>query len=474
MQRDMPDEGGDRRLRERYEPMNLFALVSTLSLALDPVLTEWDRMLDDDTLFQAVKADLSRRFPRTPIDGRPSTPVEVILRMLVVKHLYGWSYEATERWVGDSLVLRQCCRVYAEPVPDETTLIRWANVIQPTTLHRLLEHVVALAQTLKVTHGRKLRVDGTVVATNIHHPTDSTLLYEGVRVLSRTRTRARNLLQAMPALARALFRDRTRSAKRQMQRIMAAARQRGTEAADRMPTAYQRLLDTARATVRQAQQAIPLLRTQTTQAAQRVAGALDHLGPLAYQVVPQTTRRVLQGENVSASDKVVSMFEPHTAIIRKGKPGHPTECGRVIWLDEVEGGIISRDAVLEGHAAEEAQVPPSLTPHLQVFKHPPRLLAGDRGVYTAAHERYATLNGVQQVVLPKPGAKSAMRIAHEPQRWFRRGHNWRSGIEGRISGLKRRHRLDRGRYHGPEGMARWVGWGVITHHLRVMAQATVQ
>jgi len=460
-------------LRDRYEAMNLFDLVPALGMTMDPVLMQLDTLLDDDRLFQAVQADLARRRPRTLMDGRPSTPVEVILRMLVVKHLYGWSYEATERWVSDSLVLRQFCRVDAEAVPDDTTLIRWANLIQPATLHRLLDHVVTLARALKVTRGRKLRIDGTVVATNIHHLTDSTLLYDGVRVLGRTLTRARNLLQATPALARELFRVRTRSAKRQMKRIMAAARQRGTAAADRMQTAYQHLLALARATVRQAQQVGPLLRTQTTQAAQRVAVALDHLVPLAYQVVTQTTRRVLQREAVPAPEKLVSLFEPHTAIIRKGKPGHPTEFGRVIWLDEVEGGLISRYAVLEGNPAEEAQLPPSLDHHLQVFKHPPRLLAGDRGVYTAANERYATLNGVKQVVLPKPGAKSATRIAHEQQRWFRQGHNWRSGIEGRISGLKRRHRLDRCRYHGPKGMERWVGWGAITHHLRVIAHATV-
>jgi transposase, IS5 family len=95
-----------------------------LSMALDPVLTQLDRLLDDDTLFQAVKADLAHRFPRTLLDGRPSTPVEVILRMLVVKHLYGWSYEATERWVSDRLILRQFCRVYVESVPDDTTLGR--------------------------------------------------------------------------------------------------------------------------------------------------------------------------------------------------------------------------------------------------------------------------------------------------------------------------------------------------------------
>jgi transposase, IS5 family len=156
-----------------------------------------------------------------------------------------------------------------------------------------------------------------------------------------------------------------------MKRIMEAARQRGTAAADRMQTAYQHLLAIAKATVRQAQRVGPMLRTQTTQAAQRVVVAVDHLVPLAYQVVTQTTRRVLPREAVPASEKLVSLFEPHTAIIRKGKPGHPTEFGRVIWLDEVEGGLIRRYAVLEGNPAEEAQLPPSLDHHLQVFKHPP-------------------------------------------------------------------------------------------------------
>jgi IS5 family transposase len=460
-------------LRDRYEPMNLFTLVSALSLALDPVLSQLDHVLDDDTLFQVVKADLSRRFPRTPVDGRPSTPVEVILRMLVVKHLYGWSYEATERWVSDSLVLRQFCRVYVEAVPDDTTLLRWANLIEPVTLHRVLDHVVGLARSLKVTHGRQLRLDGTVVETDIHHPADSTLLYDGVRVLSRTLTKAKPVLQATPALARQVLRDRTRSAKRYMKRIMEAARQRGTEAADRMQTAYRHLLDITLATMRQAQQARTMLKAQALQMGQKLAKSLDHVIPLVGRVVTQTTRRIIQGEAVPASEKLVSLFEPHTAIIRRGKPGKPTEFGRVIWLDEVEGGIISRYAVLEGNPAEDAQLPPSVDHHLRIFKRPPRLLAGDRGVHSTVNERYATTHGVKQVVLPKPGAKSAKRLAHEQQRWFRRGHNWRSGIEGRISGLKRRHKLDRCRYHGPNGMERWVGWGVITHNLRVMAQATV-
>jgi IS5 family transposase len=329
-------------LRERYTPISLCDLVPTLSLALDPVLTQLDHMLDDDTLFPAVQADLARRRPRTLIDGRPSTPVEVILRMLVVKHSYGWSYEATERWVSDSLVLRQFCRVYAEPVPDDTTLLRGANLIQPPTLPRLLDHVVGLARALKVTHGRKLRIDGTVVATPIHHPTDSTLRYDGVRVRSRTLGQAKQVRQATRALARQVFRDRPRRAQRQMKRIMEAARQRGTEAAERMQTAYQRLIDVTRATVQQATHVGAVCQAQATQRGQQLAATLERVIPLVRQVVAQTTRRVFQGEAVPAEEKLVSLFEPHTAIIRKGKPGHPAEFGRVLWVDEVAGGIISR------------------------------------------------------------------------------------------------------------------------------------
>lgn len=135
-------------LIENYEPANLFEPVT---LQRDDVLDELDQLLDEDALFQAVKDDLARRRPHTRSRGRYSTPVEVILRMLVVKHLYGWSYEETESFVSDSITLRQFCRVYLNRVPDDTTLIKWANLIRPETLHQLLDHVVAMAQRLKVT-----------------------------------------------------------------------------------------------------------------------------------------------------------------------------------------------------------------------------------------------------------------------------------------------------------------------------------
>jgi transposase, IS5 family len=337
----------------------------------------------------------------------------------------------------------------------------------------LLDHLVHLAWQLQVTQGRKLRLDGTVVATNIHHPTDSTLLNDGVRVLSRALSKAKALLRAEPTLPPEAFTDCTQQARAQMKRIMEVARQKGEDAAERLKTTYRTLVTLTTTVVTRAHQVQAALVEQASTTAHHVAARIAQYVPLVEQVITQTTRRVLQGEQVPASEKLGSLFEPHTAIIRKGKPGKPTEFGRVLWLDEVDGGRISRYAVLAGNPDEKAQLPPSVDHHLQQFGHPPGLLTGDRGVHSAGNERYARTRGITEVVLPKPGRKSAKRLAYEQQAWFQAGRNWRAGIEGRISGLKRRHGLDRCRYHGDVGMERWVGLGLMVHDLRVIAQHLV-
>lgn len=460
-------------LVDRYDPLNLFERIPSLGMQMDPLLAQIDHLLDQDAIFQAVKADLARRYPHTLTVGRHSTPVEVILRMLVVKHLYGWSFEDTEHFVADSLVLRQTCRVYAQQVPDDTTLIRWAKLIQPATLQALLDHVSELARQLKVTNGRKLRIDGTVVESNIHHPSDSTLLNDGVRVLTRVMRKARQAATDTVGWSQEQLQEAATAAKAGMQRIMDVARKKGDAAADALKTAYQELLVLSQTVVEQAQQTAQALTSAANATAQRCADQLATMVPRVEQVIQQTARRVLQGESVPAPEKIVSVFEPHTAILCKGKPGKPVEFGRVLWLDEVEGGIITRYQVLDGNPDEAAQVVPSVDAHIQRFGHPPELVAGDRGLQSAANERDLAKRKVAQIVLPKPGKKSAKRLAHERQDWFVAGHNWRAGIEGRISGLKRRHKLNRCRYHGDAGMHRWVGFGLLAHDLRTIARATV-
>ncbi len=459
-------------LRERYARRNLFEEIEGISLGMEPVLTQLDKLLDEDGVFAVVRGDLSQRYPKTLVGGRRSTPVEVILRMLVVKHLYGWSYEQTEQWVSDSLVLRQFCRVYLEKVPDDTTLIRWANLIQPTTLHELLDHVVELAHRLKVTKGRKLRIDGTVVETNIHYPVDSTLLEDGVRVVTRLMCRAGTVLRGGAAVGKRRLTALRQQAHQRMLDILQAARQRGNAAEAAMKTAYQDLTDLTQHLVEQAHQARWALEQQGTASARRLVTHLTTFLPRVQQVIDQTTRRVLKGQSVPAPQKLVSVFEPHTAIIRKGKPGHDVEFGRAVWLDEVEGGIVTRFAVLDGNPPDADQLQPSLDHHRAVFDRPPSLLVGDRKVFSPQGEAYAIKQGVKHVVLPKPGAKSPTRLAREREPWFRSGRNWRSGHEAHIGLLKRRFRLDRCLYHGDDGMNRWVGWGVITYDLWAMARQT--
>lgn len=455
-------------IRDRYDPMQLFELIPQLHLQFEPELADLDRLLNDEVLVQPVKADLVRRFPKSEVTGRPSTPVEVILRMLIVKHLYVWSYEDTERWVNESLVLRQFCRLALEKVPDDTTLIRWANLIQPQTLHQLLDRVTELARQQQVTRGRKLRTDSTVVATAIHHPSDSTLLADGVRVMSRLLRQAQGVLMRTARAGTAVFRDRTRSAKRLSRRIgeLAVHRQRKDGDNARLPV-YRRLLAVTRASLRQAQQVRDALTTASGTLAVRLRRDVEQLLPLVEQVIHQTTRRVLEGQTVPATEKILSLFESHSALIRRGKVRQPTEFGRKVLLDEVDGGLITRYAILAGNPSDAATLPSSLQHHRTQFGHAPDLLAADRGFWSLDNQQAATQLGVRRIAIPQRGGKPPAR---EREDWFRRGHRFRAGIEGRISVLRRGFGLDRCRYHGQDGMERWIGLGLLAHNLRSISR----
>jgi transposase, IS5 family len=456
-------------LRDRSAPVDLFALVPALELHFEPELAELDRLLEDDQIFQQVKADLSRRRPHTTETGRPSTPIEVILRLLVVQHLYSWSYAQTEHFVGDSLVLRQFCRLGLDPVPHHTTLMRWSNLLQPETMHRLLDRVTELARSLKVTRGRKLRIDSTVVATAIHYPTDSTLLFDGVRVLSRLVQRA---TLALTGQRRRVGVQRMRAAKQLVRRIEATAAAHAT-ARDRTerPTLYRRLIDVAQASLSQAERVHHVLAGRSEKAVQPVRSALGHMADLVQQVITQTQRRVVDGESVPASAKLVSLFEPHTAIVRRGKAHLPAEFGRKIMFDEVEGGLVTRYAVLAGNPPDAPELPHSLAHHQACFAAVPTVLTADRAFFTLDNERLARDLQIGSVALPRQGPLTPTQKAVRQSAAFRRAYRWRAGIEGRISVLKRRFGLARCRYRGEEGMERWVGWGVLVHNLRQISRS---
>jgi transposase, IS5 family len=457
---------------DRYDPINLFELVPKLKLDFEPELAQLDQLLDDDELFKLLKADLVKRYPNSGRLGRHSTPAEVILRMLVVKRLYGWSYEQTERFVSDSIVLRQFCRLYLEPVPDDTTLIRWANTIGPKTVASFNDRTVELARSLKVTRGRKLRVDSTVVETNVHHPTDSRLLSDGVRVISRLLRRAkRKLGKDVSRLGKEAFRTRNRSVRRlttKLHRI--ALRKKSEEAAEELKEAYRQLVRITRASLAQAGRVAGALRERADTRSHCLANKLEHFVLLVEQGIDQAVRRVLQGEQVPAQEKILSLFEPHTMIITRRKVGKPREFGRKVLIDEVDGGIISRYEVLKEAGREHPHLPESIEGHCERFGRAPELLAGDRGLYSKEGEEYAKRAGIRRVALPQSGRLTKKRKEYEEQPWFQRAFAFRAGVEGRISVLRRKYALERCPYHGEEGMGRWVGWGIVVHNLAKISE----
>lgn len=434
---------------------------------LSPELKKINTYLEDEKLYRLIRDDLAKRYPRTKETGRNSTPVEVVLRMLVVKRLYSYSYAETERVVRDSLSLRQFCRVYLNDVPDEKTLIRWANVIQPRTLEKFNERIMQLAIERKVTRGRKLRTDGTVVESNIRAPSDNRLLADGVRVLARTVVRARELLQQK---VQEPFEDFTQAAKQRARQIGETLRKK-TEAAKSVGRQhYQELLEMTQKTMESARRIQKQLQKLPEKKAKRLAQTLETFLPRAEQVVDQTTRRILQGEQVPASEKIVSLFEEHTDIICRGKESHPVEYGHKIWLNEVEGGLVSHYRILEGNPRDADQWKPSLKAHLKTFHQVPQQASGDRGLYSEPNEQLAHDLGVKKVILPQPGYRSKTRLKQEHKTWFVKGRHWHAGIEGRISVLKRAHDLSRCLAHSLNGFQCWVGWAVIAGNLAVLGR----
>ena len=192
---------------------------------------------------------------------------------------------------------------------------------------------------------------------------------------------------------------------------------------------------------------------------------------LVRRVMAQTKARVCGGEQ-HYPNKVLSIFEPDTEAIRKGKANKPTEFGKLVKIQEAENQIIVDYEIYDERPADADLLLPAIAKHEQVFGHAPTLVAADAAFFSAANEAAAQAAGVKQVAIPSKATKSETRRAQQHQRWFRRAQRWRVGCEGRISVLKRKHGVTRSRYKGRAGMQRWVGLGVIANNLIAIADST--
>ena len=191
---------------------------------------------------------------------------------------------------------------------------------------------------------------------------------------------------------------------------------------------------------------------------------LDTFVPRVQQVLRQARARILRGDT-HAEGKLLSLFEPSTEVIRKGKAGKPNEFGKLVKIQEAEQQIITHYEVYDQRPSDSDLLLPAIDVQTQVLGRAPRLVTADAGFYSAANEDAAHAKGVTRVCIPNRSTKSSARKREQKKRWFKYGQRWRTGCEGRISVVKRRHGLNRCRYKGADGMKRWVGLGVVADNV---------
>ena len=440
------------------------------SVRLEPLLAAISDFLDDqEDMIECIRCDLVRGLKK-PGSGRSGLTPRQILRALVLMRVKNWDYRELRERIADGLTLRVFTDFYCAPVPKHDAFQRGFIRLTPATLKAVNELVVQAAVALGLEDGAKLRVDTTVVETDIHHPTDNTLLWDVVRVVTRL---VKRLAEALELRRIKGFRDRTRAARRRMYEIQRmTTRQRHAQ----QTATYRALIAIAEEVVAGAQTALAntgKARGKDMFADMAVAelrNEIEHFCSLGRRVINQTRRRVLDGEQVPTFEKIYSIFEPHTDLIKRGKVRTPIEFGHKVFLAESAQGLITQYEVLNGNPSDEVHVAPSLQRHRQAFGRAPQLYGSDRGFFSEQNLASCHHDGVQVVCIPQRGGKkTSQREAFEKSADFKQGQRFRAGIEGRISVLFRGRGMKRCLAEGSDRFELWVGAAVLANNLMRIA-----
>jgi IS5 family transposase len=444
---------------------------------VDGLYEDWmmhaDEVLADEVIVMTAYEALAKRHRLSRTRGRRGFSAEVVIRLLVLMRARNWSYAVLEREVRANLIYRKFTRIGMAKMADAKTMGKWGLAVGPEAINQIHERIVSIAKEKSLAQGARMRVDTTVVETNIHYPTDSSLLGDGVRVLTRVMKKITKIVGEVGCK----LRDRTRSVKYRVMEIGRAARAKGSPGKEKLRKAYANLLNSTGRVVGQAKRFAREIIDGTKKASsgkqavlECLKGQLNEMIPRVRQVIAQTRARIFHGQT-RTEGKIFSLFEPSTEIIRKGKSGKPNEFGKLIKLQEAENQIVIDYEVYDQRPNDTTLLIPAIEMHEAVLGRTPRLVAADAGFYSAKNEAVAKAKGVKRVCIPNRSTKSAARRREQKKRWFRNGQKWRTGCEGRISVIKRRHGLNRCRYKGESGMRRWVGLGVIADNLISMGNA---
>jgi IS5 family transposase len=393
--------------------------------------------------------------------GAGGMSAEQVLRCAIVKILFGFSYEDLAFHIVDSKALSWFCRIgIADKGYKKSALNKNIKAISDTTWQTINMDLLGYAKQEGMEKGRKVRIDCTCVETHIHHPTDSSLLWDGVRVLTRLMDRCQNDV----GIKIVGFHNHTRVAKRRMLAVMNAKRKNKRKAA------YVDLLKTSRKVVGYACNAVATLQSipTTDPLAMALGFQIDHYVELVRKVIHQTERRVIHGESVDATDKVLSLFEPHTDIIVKDR--RDTLFGHKICLTGGASKLILDCVITEGNPADSDLTIPMLERQQQIYGRYPLKASFDGGFASKDNLELAKSRQIKDVCFAKKRGLSETDMCRSHY-VYRRLRRFRAGIESGISWLKRCLGLTRCTWKGWESFKSYVWSSIVAANLLTIARA---
>ena len=424
-------------------------------------LEEIGRVLDTHPEFaQWIYEDVTRGVAN-PDKGRRGLSGEQVLRMLIVKQMTGFSYVDLAFHLGDSTAYRAFCRLgIGDKPPSDSRLKMNLKRVSAETLEKINWGVLMDAKERGVEKGRKVRFDCTVTGTLIHEPSDSSLLWDCVRVLTRAMVRARELVSTP-------FRDSTLRAKRRAMGIMYAKTNK------KRRKLYDDLLKVTSTTVDSAERVAEALgRFRSLSAlslahAQALADELQHYTALSRQVLNQTQRRVWLGETVPAKDKIVSIFEPHTDIIIKDR--RDVLYGHKLCLATGASGLILDCRIEDGNPADATLAVDMVKGQQDIFDRVPRQVAFDGGFASKDNLKQIKELGVSDVMFSKKRGLKVEDMTKSP-RVYRGLRRFRAGVEAGISFLKRSFGLDRCTWRSLPSFKAYTWASIVSANLLMLAR----
>ena len=406
-------------------------------------------------LVSLVAGDLRRQGVRET--GRRGLPAETVLRCALLKQQRQLSYEELAFHLEDSASFRAFARLPLRWSPKKSVLHQTISAICASTWEAVNRALLVSAQQNKLESGATVRIDSTVSAALMHSPSDSTLLWDAVRVMTRLLRRA----EALPGAPAVRWRDRRRLAEKRARAI-----DYGRAKANKR-TLYRELIAAAQATRAELQAAAEGLAEPVGIAAERWRAGVDHYLPLIARIMAQSERRVLKGEAVPAGEKLVSLFEPHADIIVKG--GRDVQYGHKLNLATGKSGLILDVVVEAGNPADAERFLPMLDRQIARCGAPPRQTAADGGYASRDNLKQAKARGVQDVAFHKKCGIAVADMVKSP--WvYRRLRNFRAGIEAGISCFKRAYGAARCTWRGLDHFNAYIWSAVVAHNLVLFAR----